>query len=42
MVKPVRMVDPEPWGRSTADKQFLDTLVAAGLLPLNSDQARPV
>ena len=42
MVKPVRMVDHVPWDRSTADKQFLETLVAAELLPLNSDPARPV
>ena len=42
MVKPVRMVDHVHWGRSTADKAFLETLVAAGLLPPNTDPARPV
>ena len=42
MVKPVRMVDPEPWGRSTADQQRLESLIAVGLLARNTDLARPV
>jgi hypothetical protein len=37
-----QMVGLVPWGRSTADQAFLDSLVATGLLPPNSDPARPV
>jgi hypothetical protein len=42
MVKMVQMVAPVPWGKSIADRAFLETLVAAGLLPPNTDPARPV
>ena len=42
MVKTVQMVAPVPWGKSIADRAFLETLVAAGLLPPNTDPARPV
>ena len=42
MVKQVQMVEPVPWGRSTADRQYLESLVAAGYLPPNTDPARPV
>ena len=42
MVKPVQLVDPVPWGRSTADRLYLESLVAAGQLPPNTDPARPV
>ena len=41
MVKPVRMEDPVPWGRSTADVPYLETPVAAGLLPVITDPVRP-
>jgi len=33
MGKPVRLVDTMPWGRSTADRPYLDSLVAGGVLP---------
>ena len=36
------MVDPVSWGRSTTDTPYLETLVAAGLLPVNTDPTRPV
>jgi hypothetical protein len=42
MVKTVKMVAPVPWGKSIADKAFLDALVAAGILPPNTDSAQPV
>ena len=42
MVKTVQMVAPVPWGKSIAYRAFLETLVAAGLLPPNTDPARPV
>jgi len=42
VVKTVRMVDPVSWGRSTADAPYLETLVTAGLLPANTNPARPV
>jgi len=38
----VQLIDPVPWGRSTADQQYLDWLVATGLLPPNTDPARPM
>jgi len=41
MVKPVRMEDPVPWGRSTADAPYLENLVAAGLLLAITDPAHP-
>jgi len=41
MGKPVRLVDPMPWGRSTADRPYLDSLVAGGVLPPNTDPERP-
>ena len=42
MVKTVKMVAPVPWGKSIADKAFLDAMVTAGILPPNTDPARPV
>ena len=41
MVKPVRMEDPAPWGRSTANAPYLEPLVAAGLLPAVTYPALP-
>ena len=41
MVKPVRMADPVPWGRSTTDAPYLEVLVATELLPAVTDPARP-
>ena len=38
----VQLVDPVPWGRSTADQQYLESLVAPGLLAPNTDPARSV
>ena len=38
----VQLVDPVPWGWSTADRQHLESLVAVGLLAPNTDLARPV
>ena len=38
----VQLVDPVPWGNSIADKVFLESLVATGVLPPNTDSARPV
>ena len=38
----VQLADPAPWGRSTADTAFLESLVADGVLPPNSDTSRPV
>jgi hypothetical protein len=38
----VKLVDPVPWGRSVANKPFLEAMVAAGILPPNTDPARPV
>ena len=38
----VQLVDPIPWGRSVADKPFLEAIVAAGVLLPNTDPARPV
>jgi len=37
-----QLADPAPWGRSTADAAFLETLVADGFLPPNTDASRPV
>ena len=37
-----QLADPAPWGRSTADAAVLETLVADGLLPPNTDESRPV
>ena len=31
-----------PWGRSTTDRPYLESLVATGQLPPNTDPARPV
>ena len=41
MVK-AQLIDPVPWGRSTADQQHLESLVAVGLLARNTNLARPV
>ena len=38
----VQLVDPVPWGRSVADKPFMEAMVAAGILLPNTDPARPV
>ena len=38
----VQLVDPVPWGRSTTDQQYLESLVATRLLAPNTDPARPV
>jgi len=38
----VQLVDPVPWGWSTADQQYLESLVATGLLAPNTDPALPV
>ena len=38
----VQLVDPVPWGRSTADRQHVELLVANGLLEPNTDPARPM
>ena len=38
----VQLVDPVPWGWSTADRQHLESLVASGLLAPNTDPARPL
>ena len=38
----VRLVDAVPWGRSSADKPFLEAMVAAGILPPNTNLAHPV
>ena len=38
----VQLVDPVPWGKFIADKAFLELMVATGVLPLNTDPARPV
>ena len=38
----VQLVEPVPWGRSTADRQHLESLFAAGLLAPNTDPAHPV
>ena len=38
----VRLVDAVPWGRSSADKPFLEAMVAAGILPPNTNPVRPV
>ena len=35
----VQLIDPAPWGKSIADKVFLESLVAAGVLPSNTDSA---
>ena len=42
MVKMVQLVDPAPWSRSTADRPYLESLVAARQLPPNTDPARLV
>jgi len=38
----VQLVDLVPWGRSTTDQQYLESLVASGLLAANNDPARPI
>ena len=38
----VQLVDPVPWGRSTADQQYLESLVASELLAPNTDPACPM
>jgi len=38
----VQFIDPVLWGWSTADQQYLESLVATGLLTPNTDPARPV
>ena len=37
----VQLVDPVPWDKSIADKAFLESLVAAGILPPNTDSVCP-
>ena len=37
----VQLIDPAPWGKSITDKVFLESLVAAGVLPSNTDSACP-
>ena len=37
-----QLVDPMPWGRSIADRAFLESLVATGVLLPNTDPVRPV
>jgi len=37
-----QLADPAPWGRSTTDSAFLETLVTDGFLPQNTDASRPV
>ena len=37
-----QLADPVPWGKSTATMAFLETLVADGVLPPNTDLSRPV
>ena len=37
----VKLVDPVPWGKSVADKAFLESMVAARILPPNTDPAPP-
>ena len=36
-----QLADPVPWGKSTATVAFLETLVAVGVLPSNTDSACP-
>ena len=38
----VQLVDPVPWGRSTANRQHLESLFASGLLAPNTNPARPM
>jgi hypothetical protein len=38
----VQMVDPVTWGKSVADKAFLESMVAVGILLPNTDPARSV
>ena len=37
-----QLADPVPWGKSTATVAFLETLVADGVLPPNTDSSLPV
>ena len=37
-----QLADPAPWGKSTADTAFLETLVADGFLQPNTDASHPV
>ena len=37
----VQLIDPAPCGKSIADKAFLQSLVAVGVLPPNTDSVRP-
>ena len=37
----VQLVDLVPWGKSVADKAFLESMVAARILPPNTDPAPP-
>ena len=36
------LTDPASWGRSNADAAVLESLVAEGLLPPNTDPSQPV
>jgi hypothetical protein len=36
-----QLADPVPWGKSIADQAYLESLVAAGLLPPITDPVRP-
>ena len=38
----VQLIDPVPWGQSTADQQYLESLPASGLLAPNTDPALPM
>jgi hypothetical protein len=38
----VKLVAPVPWGKSVAEKAFLESMVAVGILQPNTDPARPV
>ena len=37
-----QLADLAPWGRSTTDTAFLESLLADGFLPPNTDVSRPV
>ena len=37
----LQYVDPVPWGRSIANQEFLQSMVALGVLPEITDRARP-
>ena len=38
----VNLAESAPWGKSITDQQFLESLVAARVLPPNTNTARPV